>query len=101
MSVLKVLEEHSKCRYHNPRQVLECQVSHVEDDNLTRLEIAVVINRQSKADVAAHEISFDAVVEIDIVRVVVEQLVDAYFVVFLCVLEQGNHIAAGWILKRL
>lgn len=73
--------------------MFESQVFHVEDYNFAGFDFTVIRDGRYEANVAGHKKSFHAIIEHDGARVVVEQLVDADFVVFLRVFEQWNHVA--------
>lgn len=73
--------------------MFECQVFSIKNDNFARFYLAVTFKRHSKANVTSHEESFDAIVEHNLISVVVQQLINANLVVFFCVFEEWNHVA--------
>lgn len=75
--------------------MFESQVFHVEDYNFAGFDFPVIRDCRNEANITAHEESFHAIIEYDVSRVVVEQLIDADFVIFLSVFKQRNHVAGN------
>lgn len=73
--------------------MLERQVFCVENNNFASFNIVVTFNGSSETNITRHKESFDAIVEDDFVAVIIQQLINADFMVFFCILEEWNHVA--------